>query len=280
VKRNPRSIAIIFCTMLTFATLFGACIPKNFYAPPSPPSENFPATATAQALQLQGLTATVLAQPIIVVITNTPEPALPTATIDPALNAVAASPSPSPSPTTGAVTVSVSQNTNCRMGPSQEFKDVYALIVGQTAEVVGKNTIDNYWIIKIPDGSGKTCWLWGRYATVSGDTAMLVEAVTPTPSGGAKPLDPIITSSSIKCYNAGNGDQDYEVRVNWTDNSNNETKFNIYTSPNNKYYSKKADAVTVDFVERLPAGKTLTVVVVAANSAGESGPSVISLVCP
>ncbi len=239
MKRNPRSIAIIFCTMLTFATLFGACIPKSFYAPPPPPSENFPATATAQALQLQGLTATVLAQPIIVVITNTPEPALPTATIDPAVNAVAASPSPSPSPTTGAVTVSVSQNTNCRLGPSQEFKDVYALIVGQTAEVVGKNTIDNYWIIKIPDGSGKTCWLWGRYATVSGDTAMLAEAVTPTPSGGAKPLDPIITSSSINCYNAGNGDQDYEVRVNWTDNSNNETKFNIYTSPNNKYYSKK-----------------------------------------
>lgn len=279
MKRNPRSIAIIFCTMLTFATLFGACIPQGFFAPPPPPpppppSENLPATITAQAVQLQGLTATALAQPIIVVITNTPEAALPAATIDPALNAVAAS------PTIGAVTVSVSQNTNCRMGPSQEFKDVYALLVGQTAEVVGKNTIDNYWIIKIPDGSGKTCWLWGRYATVSGDTAMLAEAVTPTPSGGAKPLAPIITSSSINCYSAGNGDQDYEVRVNWTDNSNNETKFNIYTSPNNKYYSKKADAVTVDFIERLPAGKTLTVVVVAANSAGESAPSSTSFVCP
>ena len=277
MKRNPRSIVIIFCTMLTFATLFGACIPQGFFAPPPPPpppSENLPATITAQAVQLQGLTATALAQPIIVVITNTPEAALPAATIGPALNAVAAS------PTIGAVTVSVSQNTNCRTGPSQEFKDIFALGVGQTAEVVGKNILNNYWIIKIPDGSGKTCWLWGRYATVSGDSAMLAEVVTPTPSGGAKPLDPIITSSSINCYSAGNGDQDYEVRVNWTDNSNNETKFNIYTSPNNKYYSKKADAVTVDFVERLPAGKTLTVVVVAANSAGESGPSVTSFVCP
>lgn len=273
MKRNRKSLVIIFCTMLAFATLFGACIPKSFYAPPPPPP-NLAATVTAQALQLQGLTATALAQPIVVVITNTPDPALPAATVDPALNPAAVSPA------TGAMTVTVSQSTNCRTGPSQEFSDIYALGIGQTAEVVGKNTFNNYWIIKIPDGSGKTCWLWGRYATVSGDTAALAEAATPTPSGGEKPLAPVITSSNVKCYNAGSGDQDYEVRVNWTDNSNNETKFNIYTSPNNEFYTKKADAVTVDFIERLPAGTTLTVVVVSANSAGESAPSSASFVCP
>ena len=273
MKRNPRSIVIIFCAMLTFATLFGACIPKSFYVPP-PPSQNLAVTITAQAVQLQGLTATVLAQPIIVVITNTPEPALPTATIDPALNAVAAS------PTTGAVTVSVSQNTNCRLGPSLEFKDVYALMVGQTAEVVGKNTIDNYWIIKIPDGSGKTCWLWGRYATVSGDTAAIAEVITPTPSVGEKPFAPVITTTNLKCKAIGDGVYEYQVRVDWVDNSTNETKFNVYTSPNNKAYSKKANAVTVDFTETLPTGTTLTVVLVAANSAGESRPSVTSFVCP
>ena len=269
MKRNRKSLAIIFCTMLAFAVLFGACIPTP--APPPPPPLNLVATVTAQALQLQGLTATALAQPIVVVITNTPDPALPpAATTDPALNVA----------TAGGVTVTVSQNTNCRTGPSQDFKDIFSLGIGQTAEVVGKNTLNNYWIIKIPDGSGKTCWLWGKYATVNGDSAALAEAATPTPSGGEKPLAPVITSSNVNCYNAGSGDQDYEVRVNWTDNSNNETKFNIYTSPNNEYYSKKADAVTVDFIERLPAGTTLTVVVVAANASGESAPSVATFVCP
>lgn len=270
MKRNRKSLFIISCTMMAFAFLAGACIPRT-PIPPPPPPQNLAATVTAQALQLQGLTATALAQPIVVVITNTPDPALPAATVDPALNVAA---------TTGGVTVTVSQNTNCRTGPSQDFKDIFSLGIGQTAEVVGKNTLNNYWIIKIPDGSGKTCWLWGRYATVSGDTAGLAEAATPTPSGGEKPLAPVITSSNVKCYNAGNGDQDYEVRVNWTDNSTNETKFNIYTSPNNEYYSKKADAVTVDFIERLPAGTTLTVVVVAANASGESAPSSASFVCP
>ncbi len=273
MKRSRKSLFIIFCTMLAFAVLLGACIPKKFAVPPPPP-QNLAATVTAQAIQLQGLTATALAQPIVIVITNTPEAALPTATVDPALNAAAAS------PTSGAITVTVSQNTNCRTGPSQQFGDVFTLGIGQTAEVIGKDTFDNYWIIKVPDGSGKTCWLWGRYATTNGDTAALAEVFTPTPSGGEKPLAPVITSSNVKCYNAGGGDQDYEVRVYWTDNSSNETKFNIYTSPNNEYYSKKANAVTVDFIERLPAGTTLTVVVVAANASGESDPSVATFVCP
>jgi uncharacterized protein YgiM (DUF1202 family) len=270
MKRNRNSLFIISCTMMGFAVLFEACVPIKVAPPPPPP--NLAATVTAQALQLQGLTAAALAQPIVVVITNTPEAALPAATVDPALNAAL--------PTTGGATVTVSQNTNCRAGPSQQFSDVFTLGIGQTAEVIGKNTLNNYWIIKVPDGSGKTCWLWGKYATVSGDTAALAEAATPTPSGGEKPLAPVITTSNVKCYNAGNGDQDYEVRVNWTDNSSNETKFNIYTSPNNEYYSKKADAVTVDFIERLPAGTTLTVVVVSANASGESAPSVASFVCP
>lgn len=268
MKRNRKSLVIISCTMLTFALLYEACSPL-------PPPPNLEATVAAQALQLQGLTATALAQPIVVVITNTPDPALPpTATVDPALNAAAAT------PTVGGVTVTVSQNTNCRTGPSQDFKDIFALGIGQTAEVVGKNTLNNYWIIKVPDGSGKTCWLWGRYATVTGDTAALAEAATPTPSGGEKPLAPVITTTKLNCKDIGSGDYEYEVRVNWTDNSTNETKFNIYTSPNFESYSKKADSVTVDFIEALPAGTTLSVVLVAANSAGESSPSTTSFVCP
>lgn len=274
MKKNRKSLVIIASTMLAFALLFGACIPYT-PAPPPPPPPNLAATVTAQALQLQGLTATVLAQPIVIVITNTPDPALPpAATVDPALNVAAAT------PTTGGVTVTVSQNTNCRTGPSQDFKDIYALNIGQTAEVVGKNTLNNYWIIKIPDGSGNTCWLWGRYATVSGDTAPLAEAATPTPSGGEKPLAPTITTTKLSCKDVGNGDFEYQVRVNWTDNSTNETKFTIYTSPNYETYTKKADAVTVDFNEVLPKGTTMSVVVVAANKAGESLPSSTTFVCP
>ena len=76
MKRNRKSLVIISCTMLTFALLYEACSPL-------PPPPNLEATVAAQALQLQGLTATALAQPIDDVITNNPEPSLPPSTVDP-----------------------------------------------------------------------------------------------------------------------------------------------------------------------------------------------------
>lgn len=77
-------------------------------------------------------------------------------------------------------TVSVSVNTNCRAGPGVVYDYLAALLVGEKAEVVGKYTTvsPSYWIIK--KGS-ITCWLWGQYATVEGDTSKLPE-MTPPPS--------------------------------------------------------------------------------------------------
>ena len=74
--------------------------------------------------------------------------------------------------------VSVSVNTNCRTGPAIEYDYLTALLVGEKAEVVGKYTTvsPTYWIIK--KGS-VTCWLWGQYATVEGNTSNLPEMIPP-----------------------------------------------------------------------------------------------------
>lgn len=90
-------------------------------------------------------------------------------------------------PTVPMVTVSV--NTNCRTGPSVIYDLVGGLLVGEQAVVVGKFTPTNYWIINNPDASG-TCWLWGQYATVTGNTAGLPEYTqppTPTPTNTPTP---------------------------------------------------------------------------------------------
>ena len=42
--------------------------------------------------------------------------------------------------TPSVTTVTVSQNTNCRKGPGTQYDENGALLVGQTAEVVGKNS--------------------------------------------------------------------------------------------------------------------------------------------
>lgn len=97
---------------------------------------------------------------------------------------------------TGAVTVTVSVATNCRQGPSTSFTSVYGMPVGQMAKVVAKNTYSGYWIIEIPGKNGQTCWLWGQYATVTGDTASLTNVVTPTSVATKKPTTTITATLS------------------------------------------------------------------------------------
>ena len=84
---------------------------------------------------------------------------------------------PESTATPAITTVSVSVATNCRTGPDVVYPLVLVFQPGATAEVVGKYQEPNYWIIKTP--TDDTCWLWGEYATVQGDTSTLAEMVPP-----------------------------------------------------------------------------------------------------
>lgn len=132
------------------------------------------------------LTLTALAQSLA---TATPPPVLDTPTPE-------FTSTPEFTPTPSVTTVTVSVNTNCRTGPGTVYDRIGGLLVGQVAEVVGKNSATGYWIIRTPGGSG-TCWLWGQYATVSGNTANLPEysiPPTPTPTNTSTPTNtPTIT---------------------------------------------------------------------------------------
>ena len=80
----------------------------------------------------------------------------------------------------GAAQVTVSVPTNCRTGPGRTYARLGGLQVGQVAEVVGRNAASTYWIIRNPARPSETCWLWGEYATVTGDTGSLT-VYTPPP---------------------------------------------------------------------------------------------------
>jgi uncharacterized protein YgiM (DUF1202 family) len=85
----------------------------------------------------------------------------------------AAAPTAAPAATPTTPIVTVSSATNCRTGPGTNYDIVLTFQPGATAEVVGKYSPSNYWIIKTPTGG--TCWLWGQYSTVQGNTAALAE---------------------------------------------------------------------------------------------------------
>jgi hypothetical protein len=81
--------------------------------------------------------------------------------------------------------VTVSSETNCRSGPGQVYDKLGVLNPGETTEVVGRTTVENYWLVRNPDNPVQVCWLWGQYATVTGDWQSLPQATqppTPTPA--------------------------------------------------------------------------------------------------
>jgi len=79
--------------------------------------------------------------------------------------------------------VSVSLQTNCRTGPGTAYDILGIMDVGQIAEVIGRSAAGDNWIIRLPSNPAIVCWLWGYYASVSGDTSGLtVYATPPTPT--------------------------------------------------------------------------------------------------
>ncbi len=223
--------------------------------------------------------------------------------------ATTAAESPTEEPTNTKVTVTVSLATNCRTGPDAAYQLLMVVQPGTEFEVVGKYTPKTYWIITMPGGG--TCWLWGQYAAVEGDTSKLPEMAAPAappvaqsdpnsndnsnnnsnndnsddsednsndsqPNLPPPPATPSNVSTSRQCNDlTKQGDlfPSYKmfVTLSWTDNSDNETGFNIFkdgtlitTLPAN------TQQFTENFVVLLPPSSNVTYGVQALGSNGAS----------
>ena len=160
---------IFIITLLAALTLQACNLPEGV----DPNAPDFALTVTANAAMIETALASGELPPEAQGLPATEDPALP-------LTEEVVIPAAVLPPAVGDVTVTVSVATNCRQGPGTAFANVYGMPVGQVAKVVAKNSYSGYWIIEIPGQNGKTCWLWGQYATINGDTASLKDVVTPT----------------------------------------------------------------------------------------------------
>ncbi len=173
---------------------------------------------------------------------------------------------------------SVSENTNCRTGPGKVYDYIGAFTVGEKAEVVGKNTASDYWIIKNPDSNGN-CWLWGYYATVVGNTDNLQEyAIPPTPTPSI-PMAPSNLAVVKTCVDIGGGAYDLTADLTWDDNSDNEDAFLFYmddvyvgNAPANQTTSTLGFGITANI--------SYTFSVSAENMTGESSRTSVEVQCP
>jgi hypothetical protein len=105
------------------------------------------------------------------IVVNTPEP---TATIT-------YTPTITPTFTASVPLVSVSVDTNCRFGPAAIYDWLGAILVGEIAEIVGKNYENTHLYIVNPDRPGEFCWITKQYANVEGEL-LSVPVLTPEPT--------------------------------------------------------------------------------------------------
>lgn len=114
--------------------------------------------------------------------TSTPEPSL-TPTVESTEGTPDVEDQPASSSLSGP-SVQVSIDTNCRSGPGKSYNYLGALMVGEEAVITGKDPSGIYWYITNPDQEGGYCWIWGFYATITGNTTPLpifTPGPTPTP---------------------------------------------------------------------------------------------------
>lgn len=97
-------------------------------------------------------------------------------------------PSPVFTATSFVTLITVSVPTNCRIGPGKVYPRQGALLVGETAEVFGRDPTNQYWFIRNPDNTNEFCWVWGEYATLTGPfMALPIFTPPPTPTATFTP---------------------------------------------------------------------------------------------
>ncbi len=196
-KKSLRAIAAILLVSLSACNLpVGPALGNGLGQDPTSAVQTQVAAIVASTAAAQTNVAILAQSTLAALATNTPE-----FTFTPSLT-----PTATFTNTPAAPMVSVSVQTNCRSGPGTAYDALGFLNVGEIAQVVGRNFYSDYWIIKLGSNPVITCWLWGQYATVSGDTSTLpVIAPPPTPTPVNSPTPVGDFTFAYKSFGVGPG---------------------------------------------------------------------------
>lgn len=65
------------------------------------------------------------------------------------------------------------KGVNCRYGPSTNWISISSLLVGQTAEIQGRNKDSSWWYVTTVNDPGKPCWVASSVTVTAGNLANL-----------------------------------------------------------------------------------------------------------
>jgi len=196
----------ILAGIVLIASILACNAPSAEQVPP-PSDVQTSAALTVEALLAPSVTVTIHQE------SATSMPATPTPTTGPTGTIT---------PTYSVPMLKVLQQTNCRLGPGQDYEVVYTYLQWKELEIVGAYPQENYWLVKSPESPTGECWLWGEYVEVRG-SYWVVSSVTPPPTATkAPPPAPSIQEWVFSC-NIGQ----MTVNIKWTDRAADESGYRV-----------------------------------------------------
>ncbi|HEY9151444.1 MAG TPA: hypothetical protein VIN60_01055 [Anaerolineales bacterium] len=196
------------------------------------------------------------------------------ATRSASLNTPTPLPSPIVTPTYAKPLLYINDNAQCRTGTSPNFKAVAALSAGMTVEIVGKETSQSAWLVKVPN-SADTCWILAGDGSPSGDYESLPE-VTPQPSTQKLPSSPVIVAWPWFCTYSDGVMYKATVNLSWIDPANDANGFRVYRQ-GTQIADLPASKTSVVDTFNIVLGTNLPYSVEAYNDAGTSPPRTITI---
>ncbi len=138
-----------------------------------------------------------------------PPPELPAQTLS-EVEAQAEQTEPPPLTTPSGPTINANINTNCRAGPSADYKVLGYLLENQVSEVHGHDNLQIWWYIENPEKSGEYCWVWSETTHVQGDISTL-PIITPAPPPAPQEVS---FTASFTGINSCGGKADHIFQIN------------------------------------------------------------------
>lgn len=161
----------------------------------------------------------------------------------------------------------VNNTIPCRSGTKPNFKIITTFNPGTVVDMIGKDTPDSAWLVKVPN-STQTCWVLAQDASPSGSYQNLLE-VTPQPSTQKLPAVPVSLSWPFICsYVQGNV---YQVKINlsWNDITNDANGYRVYRF-DTQIADVPATTTSISDTTNVNLGSQLVYGVEAYNDAGVS----------
>ena len=161
----------------------------------------------------------------------------------------------------------INDNARCRTGTSPNFKVVATLSTGMTVELIGKDTPQSAWLVKVPN-SVDTCWVLAGEGSPSGAYESLPE-ITPQPSTQKLPGAPAIVGWPWFCTYVSGVMYKATVNLSWIDPAHDANGFRVYRQDTLIADLPAATTTLID-TNNVVIGTDLTYSIEAYNDAGSS----------